>query len=257
MSFHTRPAPYDKKHPFAWMKNGRCGKDMGRFFLMLCTHLLCLVLVAVVLLTTLVLTVSWGMKDTMSPYILTEEAYQKEAERLPFDCILVLGAGLRQDGSPSPMLYDRVKVSSSLYALTGGTTPIVMSGDHTGQYNEVAAMKQTAISFLVASEDIFLDHKGYSTFESILRVKQIFSAHRILIVTQEYHLYRAIYIAREMGLDAYGVSAHLRPYGGQLKYDLREMLARYKDMFFVASKEHREIILTDATVDLSGDGNLT
>ena len=114
--------------------------------------------------------------------------------------------------------------------------PLLMSGDHTGDYNEVSAMAKQAKEFEVEAEDIFLDPQGYSTYESMVNASATMRGKRVLIVTQTYHLYRAIYIARSLGMDAYGISADLRPYRGQVRYDLREMLARYKDFFYAAQK---------------------
>ena len=203
-----------------------------------------------VLTLTLVLTVSTSVARLMTPSVTTSEALSDPA---PYDCILVLGAGVRDDGTPSDMLRDRVTVAVRLYELTGA--PLLMSGDHTGDYNEVGVMKALAVEMGVPSEDVFLDHEGYSTYESLYRAKGVFLAKRMLIVTQEYHLYRALYIARELGVEAEGVSADLRPYRKQTQYSLREHLARFKD-FFTAAKGDYEGHL-DPPVDLSGDGNDT
>ena len=107
------------------------------------------------------------------------------------DCIIVLGAGVWGD-NPSPMLEDRLLKGIELY--NKGVAPkIIMSGDH-GQkeYDEVNIMKEYAINEGVPSEDVFMDHAGFSTYESIYRAKEIFGVKKVVIVTQEYHLYRAI-----------------------------------------------------------------
>ena len=212
----------------------------------------CAVLLALcgALLLTLVLTVSTSVAKLTAPSVLIEETIPADAD---YDCILVLGAGVKDDGTPSPMLYDRVTVAVRLYELTGA--PLLMSGDHTGDYNEVGVMKALAVEMGVPSEDVFLDHEGYSTYESLYRAKGVFLAKRILIVTQEYHLYRALYIARELGMKAEGVSADLRPYRKQTVYSLREHLARFKD-FFTAAKGDYDGHL-DPPVDLNGNGNDT
>lgn len=202
------------------------------------------------LMLTLVLTVSSSVVKLTAPSILTVETVSADAD---YDCILVLGAGVRDDGTPSPMLYDRVTVAVRLYELTGA--PLLMSGDHTGDYNEVGVMKALAVEMGVPSEDVFLDHEGYSTYESLYRAKGVFRAKRMLVVTQEYHLHRALYIARELGVEAEGVSADLRPYRKQTVYSLREHLARFKD-FFTAAKGGYDGHL-DPPVDLDGDGNDT
>ena len=146
------------------------------------------------------------------------------------DCILVLGCLVKADGVPSDMLRDRLSCGLELY-LKGAAPKLLMSGDHGHvDYDEVRAMKQFAIDDGVPSEDIFMDHAGFSTYESIVRAKEVFQAKKILIVTQEYHLYRALYIAQAFGLEAYGVSADLRSYSGQTGRDVREVLARIKDL---------------------------
>ena len=207
----------------------------------------------------LLVTVSVCMVQVTRDRILTDGDAAERLEERTFDCILVLGAGLRSDGSPSSMLEDRVQVACELYAASASedrTVPLLMSGDHTGDYNEVAAMKELAIRLGVPSEDVFLDHEGYSTYESLCRAREVYGARRVLIVTQEFHLPRALFIARELGMDAVGVAADLRPYARQFLQDGREMLARYKDLF-VAARGGETVGMTDERVDLSTNGDDT
>ena len=206
----------------------------------------------------LLVTVSVCMVHVTRPRILSAEDAVARLEEQAYDCILVLGAGLRSDGSPSSMLQDRVQVACELYdsvLSAERTVPLLMSGDHTGDYNEVGAMKDLAIRLGVPSEDVFLDHEGYSTYESLCRAREVYGARRVLIVTQEFHLPRALFIARELGLDAVGVAADLRPYARQFLQDGREMLARYKDLFVAARGE--AVGKTDVKVDLSANGDDT
>lgn len=171
------------------------------------------------------------------------------------DCILVLGCGVRPDGSPSDMLADRLQRGVELYNLRVAPK-LLMSGDHgTKGYNEVGAMKAYAVSADIPTEDIFLDHAGFSTYESVYRAKEIFQAKRVIIVTQGYHLYRALYIARELGLEAWGVSADLRSYYGQTARDVREILARCKDFGMCIFKP--EPTFLGEIIPVSGDGNVT
>ena len=215
-----------------------------------------LLLLCAVLMLGLVLTVSGEMVRITRDRITTAESLQTALMSGEYDCILVLGAGLKGDNiTPSDMLYDRVSVAAELYRLGEGKTPLLMSGDHTGDYNEVAVMKSLAVELGASSEDVFLDHAGYSTFESIYRAKEKFGAKKIVIITQEYHLHRALHIARELGLEAVGVSADLRNYRGQTRYDAREVLARFKDLF-VAAKGEYEGDVGDA-VNLKGNGDQT
>ena len=215
-----------------------------------------LLLLCAVLMLGLVLTVSGEMVRITQDRITTAESLQTALVSGEYDCILVLGAGLKGDNiTPSDMLYDRVSVAAELYRLGEGKTPLLMSGDHTGDYNEVAVMKSLAVELGASSENVFLDHAGYSTFESIYRAKEKFGAKRIVIITQEYHLHRALHIARELGLEAVGVSADLRNYRGQTRYDAREVLARFKDLFVAAKGEYEGDV--GEAVDLKGNGDQT
>lgn len=185
-------------------------------------------------------------------YILTPE---EAATLSDVDCILVLGCGVWDDGRPSHMLEDRLKRGVALYN-EGAAPKLLMSGDHgRTEYDEVNTMKNYAIDAGVPSEDIFMDHAGFSTYESMYRAKDIFCAEKIVIVSQEYHLYRAIYTARALGIEAYGVAADYRTYSGQLYRDIREILARDKD-FFVAIFQP-DYPYDGETIPVSGNGNLT
>ena len=134
------------------------------------------------------------------------------------------------------MLSDRVQTSIALYE-AGFCDKILMSGDHKDQYyNEVDPMKEVAVASGVPEEEILIDPLGLSTYDSIVRLARLYKGKRVLIVTQSYHLYRALYVADKVGLNAYGVSADLRSYRGQFKYDLREILARCKDVFYAEAR---------------------
>ena len=147
------------------------------------------------------------------------------------DCVIVLGAGLKADGTPSHMLEDRIKVGVDAFNKVSAGC-ILMSGDRSGNsYDEPAAMRKYAEELGVDPSLILVDNEGYSTYESIIRAREIYGFDRILVVTQDYHLCRALYIADKNGIDAYGVSADLRTYRGQLMRDVREILARSKDFF--------------------------
>ncbi len=147
------------------------------------------------------------------------------------DCVLVLGAGLKADGTPSHMLEDRIKVGVEALNATGADY-ILMSGDHSDvYYNEPLAMKKYAMEMGVPEEKILMDGKGYSTNESLTRADKIYNFDNIVVITQEYHLYRALYIADMCDIEAVGVSADLRPYRNQIMREVREILARVKDFF--------------------------
>ena len=158
-------------------------------------------------------------------------------------------------GEPSDRLADRVLGGVELYK-KGVAPKIIMSGDHGREdYDEVGAMKRYAIENGVPSSDIFMDHEGFSTYESMYRAKEMFGAEKIVIVTQEYHLYRAIYIAEGLGIEAYGVSTDYHTYAGQTKRDIREVLARCKDLVMVLFKPEASQI--KEKISLDGDGDIT
>ena len=177
------------------------------------------------------------------------------AEISDIDCIIVLGCHVKSDGVPGRMLTDRLDMGIALYK-AGVAPKLLMSGDHgTKEYNEVGSMKRYAEEAGVPSEDIFMDHAGFSTYETVYRAKEIFGAERILIVTQEYHLYRALYVAEALGLEAWGVAADYRSYSGQFSRDVREVLARVKD--FGMSIFKPEPTYLGETIPISGNGELT
>ncbi len=146
------------------------------------------------------------------------------------DCVLVLGAGLKSDGTPSHMLEDRIKVGVEVLNYTDADY-ILMSGDRSSiYYDEPAAMKKYAEDMGVDPSKILVDNSGFSTYESITRAKDEFGFDNIVVITQTYHLYRALYIAEDCETDAVGVSADLRTYRNQFVRDIREVLARVKDL---------------------------
>jgi vancomycin permeability regulator SanA len=171
------------------------------------------------------------------------------------DCILVLGCGVHDDGRPSDMLHDRLRRSVELYE-AGAAKKLLMSGDHgRAGYDEVDAMKSFAVEAGIPSEDVFMDHAGFSTYESMVRAKEVFQAKKIIIVTQEYHLYRAMYIGQQLGLEVYGVSSNYRNYRNQRDMNTREVLARVKDVFSCIFWP--EPTYLGETIPVWGDGNLT
>ena len=171
------------------------------------------------------------------------------------DCILILGAGVREDGSPSLMLEDRLQTGIRLYEYYEDI-PILVSGDHGRDgYDEVNTMKKYLIDNGIPDNMIFMDHAGFSTYDSIYRAIEIFEVKDAIVVTQEYHLYRALFISKKLGLNAYGVSSSLRSYGGQRYFDFREYLARNKDFLKTIVKPKPTYL--GEVVPLNGDGNNT
>jgi len=209
-------------------------------------------LCAIILVVAAVLAINAHVVNSTENRIISAEEAEKISD---IDCIIVLGCLVKSDGTPSDMLADRLKRGVELYE-DGAAPKILMSGDH-GQieYDEVTAMKKYAVESGVPSSDVFMDHAGFSTYESIYRAKEIFGADKIVIVTQEYHLHRALYIAESLGVEAYGVSADFRSYSGQIVRDIREILARNKD--FMTSIFKPEPTYLGEFIDVGGDGNVT
>ena len=173
-----------------------------------------------------ILSINGYVKYSAEPYLLTAE---QATELEDVDCILVLGCQVFGNGRPSAMLADRLDQGIALYHM-GAAPRLLMSGDHAeDNYNEVGAMKRYAKEAGVPSSHIFLDHAGFSTYESMYRAKEVFQANRLIVVTQSYHLYRAVYIARQLGLEAYGVACDARTYAEQESQNTRELFARCKD----------------------------
>jgi vancomycin permeability regulator SanA len=116
----------------------------------------------------------------------------------------------------------------------GVSDKLLMSGDRTDEYyDEVRVMTAYAVDAGVPEGSVVQDPEGYSTYESMYRAAKVYGVRKMVIVTQRYHLYRALYIARELGIEAYGVAAEDIRYSGQTKRDVREILARCKDVFKV------------------------
>lgn len=160
-----------------------------------------------------------------------------DRENAGAEVIIVLGCGVKPDGSPSDMLRDRLLTAVDLYK-NGAGKKLLLSGDskNAEKYDEVGTMKRVCLSLDVPEEDIMTDTLGLSTFESIDRAKKIYEIKSAIIVTQKYHLYRAIYIAKSRGISTVGVSADMHTYGGQLFRDIREIPARIKDFILSLSK---------------------
>lgn len=209
--------------------------------------LMCAALVVLLFLLIMNIHIKASIKDRMlSP------------DQIPItdaDCILVLGAGVWNGGRPSPMLEDRLVRAIELYNM-GVSNRLLMSGDHGRKdYDEVNVMKRFAVDRGIPSSHVFMDHAGFSTYESIYRARDVFKVKKAIIVTQEYHLYRALYIAKKLGLEAYGVAADRREYYGQASRELREVLARVKDFFSTIIKPRPTYLGEPIPID--GDGDLT
>ncbi len=208
-------------------------------------------IMAVFIIVIAVLVINWYVKSTATEYIVNPDKLP------PADVILVLGAYVYPDGTMSPMLADRINVGYELYQL-GKAPKLLVSGDHGRKdYDEVNTMKAYLKSQGIPSENIFMDHAGFSTYESLYRARDIFKVKKVIIVTQKYHLLRAVFIARELGLEAYGASADLHDYGSiMFNYEIREIAARNKDFFLSKFAKPKPTFLGDP-IPVFGDGRAT
>lgn len=221
-------------------------KKLKRFFAVFCVLLVCGALLFGI--------VNGIVIGKSKPYILSETDAQSLED---VDCILVLGCAVWNNETLSDMLRDRVTVGLTLYN-NGISEKLLMSGDHGRKdYDEVNHMKQFYVDAGVDPDVVFLDHAGFSTYESMYRARDIFGVKKAVIVTQGYHLYRAVYIARALGIEAYGVPSDLQDYSAytNARNAVRESLARVKD-FGVCLVKPEPTYLGDP-VPISGSATLS
>ena len=227
------------KNPFS----EKALKIIKRIAIITACAVFALALIAIIMNVAVVL--SANSKILPAPSAVTENDY---------DCILVLGAGIVRD-RPSDILADRLDVAITLYK-NGAAPKILVSGDHgNDDYDEVNVMKNYCMEKGVPSEDIFMDHAGFSTYESIYRAKEIFGIDKMIVCTQKYHLFRAIYISEAFDIETLGVNCTLREYRNQLWRECREVVARSKD--FLASIFKPLPNYLGDKISLDGDGNVT
>lgn len=226
------------------MFNKRINKWVKSFM----TYMAIFIITLIILIVSIIVKVkSYGDK-----YILDLNDLPKNN-----NAIIVLGAGVRNDGTPSDILADRLEASIEAYNSELGST-FVLSGDHGREdYNEVGAMKKYILKNDIDEKVIFMDHAGFSTYDTMYRAKKIFKVDKAIIVTNEYHLPRALYIARKMGIDAYGLKSDKREYQLMDSYKKRELLAQLKDFFYVNILKPEPKFLGEAIPVSSSDGRVT
>ena len=208
-------------------------------------------IIVIVVLIVLIFGINFYVRLSTKKQIIKESEYSKLSD---IDCIIILGAGIWGD-KPSPMLEDRLLEGINLYQ-NNISDKIIVSGDHgRKEHDEVNIMKNYLIEKGIPSENIFMDHAGFSTYESIYRAKEIFQAKKMVIVTQKYHLYRALYIAKKIGIESYGVGSDPRQYVGATNREIREIFARDKD-FIKCIFKPKPTYLGD-TIPVSGNGDVT
>ncbi|MPQ44572.1 SanA/YdcF family protein [Clostridium tarantellae] len=185
--------------------------------------------------------------------------YIASIDDLPIDsdAIIVLGAGVRNDGTPSDILQDRLDTALDVHDKNISDT-FLLTGDHGNvDYNEVGVMKKYIMQYGVKEHRVFLDHAGFNTYDSMYRAKEIFKVKKAIIVTNEYHLPRALYLARNMGINAYGVISDKRNYDCMASYKIREKLAQVKAYIYAKFLKPEPKFLGDEIPVDNSDGKIT
>jgi vancomycin permeability regulator SanA len=177
-----------------------------------------------------------GLIGVLSIAVINKYVYSQNSDKIktsiteiptdePKRVAIVFGARVWDDGSPSNSLYDRVLTGVELYR-AGRVGRLLMSGDKTGEnYDEPAAMKKLALQLGIPEGDIVLDNDGKRTFDTCSRAKEIFGVQKAVLVTQDYHLPRALYLCNSLGVDSIGITANRRKYDGENYYHFREFFS--------------------------------
>ncbi|PIE34846.1 hypothetical protein CSA56_06600 [candidate division KSB3 bacterium] len=201
-----------------------------------------------------------GILGAMNLYILKcseSRIYEQSSQAPKAYTALILGAKAYAGGRLSHMLEDRVLTGLELYR-QGKVQKLLLSGDHGRKdYDEVNAMRNYLLEKGVPAQDIFMDHAGFNTYSSMYRARDVFQVHDVIIVTQKFHVTRAVYIARSLGLDAVGMIADRRIYmtACQVKSDIREVLARVKAFVDVIRRAKPKY--SGSVIPITGDGRHT
>jgi len=180
----------------------------------------------------------------------------RDVESLPeAQAVLVLGASVFRSGQMSDVFRDRATVALEVYN-AGKAKKILVSGDYrVNEYDEVSAAKKFFLEKGVPAEDIFLDYAGYDTYDSVYRAKYIFKIKSLIISTQDFHLPRALYLARGLGIDASGISADLRTYSLGIRNVFRENAAHLKAFWELAT--HEKSAVSGDPMPITGDGRIS
>ena len=219
-----------------------------------------MLIVLAVLLVFFALYAAFDITVVLSSRSFIMELEEGKKSDFEADAILVLGAGVRPNGTPSQMLEDRLLTALALYQ-AGVCSRILVSGDHgTDDYDEVNVMKGYLVDRGVPSEVVFMDHAGFNTYDSMVRAKMVFGARSLIVVTQRYHTYRAVYIGRQFGMDCRAVAAPILSHEGivyakQPWFTFRETVARAKDFLSCIFKPEPRFL--GDPVDLTGSGDVT
>lgn len=221
-------------------------------------RILILIIIAAVLVTGISAYVTQSVKGDIAGVDSGSGISEAEAEAcksMDPQCILVLGCAVWSDNEPSPMLKDRLDTAIALYK-AGVAPKLLLSGDNSiVEYSEPDCMLQYTLAQGVPPEDIFLDFAGFSTYESVYRSHAVFKADRMIVVTQKYHLFRALKACDALGIEAEGVASNQQKYAGRFYREAREVLARNKDLFKGIIKAKPTFLGDEIPVD--GDGTVT
>jgi SanA protein len=166
---------------------------------------------------------------------------------------LVLGAQVMPNGAPSSMLSDRISAAAELYK-AGRVDKLLLSGDHSRKnYDEVGTMRRILLAQGIPAEDIFTDHAGFDTWDSAQRARRVFDVSSAVVVTQRFHMARALYDARRAGLQVTGYAADRRDYGRVMRrLQVREAAARVKTLGDAITGADPHFL--GAEIPISGDG---
>ena len=197
-----------------------------------------LIILGIILLTTFVyvMGINYYVKYTVMDKIKNTD------EVKDVDTIIVLGAKVYDDGRLSLMLKDRLDKTIEVYNELDIKTVVVSGDSEHKDYDETTKMKEYLINNGIPEEDILVDIYGLSTYDSIYRLKNVYDINKSIIITQKYHLYRSLYIANSLGIEAYGVPASGENYFGQTAREIREIIARNKDFLLTLSNKKSQYI---------------
>jgi vancomycin permeability regulator SanA len=175
--------------------------------------------------------------------------YSPDSDDLPRQHVaIVFGAGLNQAGGPSAMLYDRVQVAADLYK-NNKVDKLLMTGDNSAvNYNEVEVMRKTAVELGVDDEDIVLDYAGFSTWDSCYRAHEVFGLNQATLVTQKFHLPRALFACKQLGVKPVGVAADVQSYPTTWN-EIREFPAIFSTFWNIATNRQPQFLGPKVNVD--------
>ncbi len=204
-------------------KNSRNSKKSKGKWKKWLKFIMIIILAFVVLTIVFVLLIDYHVEKTGKAHVLTESQMGSG-----YDCVIVPGAAVYQNSIPSPMLQDRLEVAFEIYQKKI-VPKILVSGDHgKAYYDEVSVMRAYLIEKGVPPEDIFMDYAGFDTYQTLYRARDIFQVKKAVIATQDFHLYRALYIGEKLSIELDGVDSAIRDYHNSAWNRAREYLARVK-----------------------------